>query len=203
MIAHDILNYVISYKTLKLFLHVLVDSEIQDSKFNDTPFSAGGFVEVSPSKRKMPCPKKNLNEDEEESKETEMSTQEDGIFSCPIEGCIKTFQRHYNLESHMSYRKCQLVTERNTLLDKAKILYQQKLSEGASEQPHIAAVMKASVSRRTSLAQGWALKTSKTGKRFNINQKKYMDEKFALGQETGHKADPEQVARDMRRVSRK
>lgn len=139
------------------------------------------------------------NEEKEETEENEMSTQ-DGLFSCPVEGCIRTFQKHFNLESHLSFGKCQLVRERNTLLDKAKILYEEKLSEGASEQPHItpAATSVANVITRTSLAQGWALKTSKSGKRFDVNQKGYLDEKFALGQETGLKADPEQVARDMR-----
>ena len=43
----------------------------------------------------------------------------------------------------------------------------------------------------------WA---SKKSTHFNENQKNYLDEKFKLGQETGYKEDPSQVARDMRRA---
>ena len=34
--------------------------------------------------------------------------------------------------------------------------------------------------------------------RFNENQRSYLDEKFLIGQSTGIKADPSQVARDLR-----
>lgn len=34
--------------------------------------------------------------------------------------------------------------------------------------------------------------------RFNENQRQYLDDKFEIGQESGHKADPEMVSRDMR-----
>ena len=33
---------------------------------------------------------------------------------------------------------------------------------------------------------------------FNENQRQYLDDKFEIGQESGHKADPEIVSRDMR-----
>ena len=41
---------------------------------------------------------------------------------------------------------------------------------------------------------------SKKSAHFNENQKNYFDEKFKLGQETGYKEDPSQVASDMRRA---
>ena len=139
--------------------------------------------------------------DGNEGIENEMSTQ-DGLFSCPAEGCIKTFQKHSNLEYHLSFGKCQLMKERNTLLDRAKMLYHEKLSEGTGKQPHLPQSA-SSVTRTTtskSLEKGWALKASKSGKRFNDNQVTYLNEKFAIGQATGLKAEPEQVARDMRRA---
>jgi len=49
-----------------------------------------------------------------------------------------------------------------------------------------------------SLSQGWALKSPKKSTRFNDAQKRYLEDKFVLGQETGHKLDPARVARDMR-----
>ena len=49
-----------------------------------------------------------------------------------------------------------------------------------------------------SLSEGWALKSLKKSTRFNDAQKRYVEDKFVLGQETGHKLDPASVARDMR-----
>jgi len=46
--------------------------------------------------------------------------------------------------------------------------------------------------------QGWALKGTKKATRFNENQRQYLDNKFQIGQESGHKADPGKVSRDMR-----
>ena len=48
-----------------------------------------------------------------------------------------------------------------------------------------------------SLSECWALKTAKKSTRFNEAQKKYLEGKFNRGQQTGHKQDPERVAKDM------
>ncbi len=50
---------------------------------------------------------------------------------------------------------------------------------------------------RNLLLKGWALKAAKTLKHFNKRQRSYLDLKFAIGQETGHKLDPTSVAREM------
>lgn len=187
----------------------IVDSKIPDSPFQDT-FSSGQFKEAA-TKGKMKDEEEHIaersddDEDDEDDKEeeTEVQIKENDLFTCPFEGCVRTFQRYSNMEHHMSYGKCQLKPERRTLLDKAKLIYRQKLLEGASEQP-LLKTKKISPSvgadKTETIGQGWALKTSKAGKRFNENQKRYLDEKFSLGQDTGIKADPEQVARDMRRA---
>jgi hypothetical protein len=202
---HERVNAFMNKRINSYHCSILVDSKIPDCIFQ-VPFSAGSFVDVTASKEKKTSPDKPLEEssdDEEDESGSEESGKENGLFSCPFEGCIKTFQRHANLEHHMSYGKCQLQPEKRTLLDQAKVIYRQKLLEGASEQPLLSAISNTSQpssDRMNTLSQGWALKTSKTGKRFNNNQRGYLDEKFALGQGTGIKADPEQVARDMRRA---
>ncbi|XP_015767843.1 PREDICTED: uncharacterized protein LOC107346550 [Acropora digitifera] len=48
------------------------------------------------------------------------------------------------------------------------------------------------------LPLGWALKGSKKAARFTNDQRKYLEDKFRIGQETGRKADPEHVAQEMR-----
>jgi len=50
--------------------------------------------------------------------------------------------------------------------------------------------------------QGWALKGTKKATRFNENQRQFLDNRFQIGQESGHKADSEKVSRDMRYATR-
>ena len=90
--------------------------------------------------------------------------------------------------------KCKLRKEKFTLEDKAKLLYVQKLAEGTSLQPQLHSTSTDSQGT-TSLCQGWALRQVKKSGRFNDNQQNYLDEKFLIGQPTGIKYDPSQVAR--------
>ncbi|CAH3181872.1 unnamed protein product, partial [Porites lobata] len=97
--------------------------------------------------------------------------QESPLFYCSVEGCVSTFQRHYNLERHLHYEKCHFLEEKHSLLDKAKMMAGHLLSPG------------------------WALSLTKKSSRFNLTK---LNEKFKIGEQTGHKTDPEDVARDMR-----
>ena len=130
-----------------------------------------------------------------ETVEEEVDT---GVFSCPSEGCIKCYQRYSALEQHMAYGKCELRPERATLLDQAKQMYHVKLIEGISTGATSQGERAAAQERHNLLARGWALKQTKKAGRFNEAQKKYLDEKFSIGQQKGHKLDPLSVARDMR-----
>ena len=49
-----------------------------------------------------------------------------------------------------------------------------------------------------SSCQRLGFENNKKSARFNEAQKKYLEDKFNLGQEKGHNQDPERVARDMR-----
>ena len=124
-----------------------------------------------------------------------------GIFQCPSEGCIKVYQRYSALEKHLSYEKCELLPERATLLDQAKEMYHLKLKEGRSvgATSHDERTVPREVAANTTqLARGWALKQTKKSGCLSETQKKYLNEKFSIGQQTGHKVDPLSVARDMR-----
>ena len=51
--------------------------------------------------------------------------------------------------------------------------------------------------------QGWAqLKGTRKATRFNEDQRQYLDSKFQIGQESGHKADSAKVSRNMRYARR-
>lgn len=171
---------------------------------SDAQFSTGDFVSYPDGQlrqqdhRADAVGKKScIHATQVEREEEEIGEEYNALFSCPVDGCMSTFQRHCNLERHLLYGKCKLVEERFTLLDKAKVLYCEKLQEGTSTQPSLAGPTE-SAAQSNGLTEGWARKVSKKATRLNENQKKYLDDKFRIGQETGHKADPVQVARDLR-----
>ena len=127
--------------------------------------------------------------------------QESGIFSCPEESCIKTFQRSSALQAHLDEGRHKHALEKETLLDKAKRGYATKITGERTQVPRVsfrpAASQKGAV---TPLQMGWALKTAKKKTMFSQEQKKYLTEQFVIGEESGKKADPKQVSQDMRKV---
>ena len=48
--------------------------------------------------------------------------------------------------------------------------------------------------------EGWALKQAKEAYSFNDQQRKYLEAKFKIGQESGMKLNAEAVAKEMRRA---
>ena len=119
------------------------------------------------------------------------------LFTCPNEGCVKVYQKYSSLEKHLSFGKCRMMPERETLLDKAKRTYHTLLQEDAGTAKELGTIL-AETTERPIVTEGWALKNPRKSTRFNDAQKKYLEEKFQLGQQTGHKKSPEQVSRDMR-----
>jgi hypothetical protein len=161
----------------------------------DVKFSAGDFVIVQ-CKETTKDDGGDKTENDEDDDEVDDTTSE--LFPCLSEGCISSFKRHSNLEHHLLYGKCKLRQEKYTLLDQAKLLYSQKVSEGTSTQPLMSSATSIAAASSQTLYQGWALRLTKKTARFNGNQKSYLDEKFDLGVTSGNKADPAQVARDLR-----
>ncbi|KAL9981740.1 hypothetical protein ACROYT_G010483 [Oculina patagonica] len=164
--------------------------------------SKGDFVPCS-KERRVPAERamtKHLDEEEDEDGDEEEEGASRGLLSCPVDGCICTYQKYYNLERHLLFGKCNLVSEKNTLFDQAVLEYAKKIQEGCSFQPTLAVPTTTDHEEcpEAPLEQGWALKVPKKASRFNDNQRQYLDAKFQIGQETGHKSDPEKVSRDMR-----
>lgn len=180
-----------------LFSLVQIGS-VKDPVFPESSFSPGDFQNVSLSDNtRSPVEDNPGNTVQGEQNIAPADNEHAGLFSCPVEGCVSTFQRHCNLERHMHYGKCKFVEERHSLLDKAKILYAEKQQEGSSAQPFIAG-SELSEQSVQALPRGWALRSTKKAARFSAKQKAYLDEKFKIGEQTGLKADPAQVAQDMR-----
>ena len=55
------------------------------------------------------------------------------IFSCPEEGCIKSFVHYSSLEKHCIFGAHIRSLEKITLQDRAKLLYAQRLEEGQTK----------------------------------------------------------------------
>ena len=159
-------------------------------------FSRGDFSDLSGAvDTKKP---KSQEEVEQLSDEEEQDQDSNALFSCPNEGCIKVYQRHSSLEKHLCYGKCEFLPVKESLMDKAKVLYHDKLLCEASTLPSVKSVPYQHPTATEVLPQGWALRSSKKATRFSDNQRRYLDSKFKVGQETGLKLDPEDVSRDMR-----
>jgi len=100
----------------------------------ECPFSPGDFSDVYQRRETSRATEK---ESDVEEQPMEATATDESLFSCTNDGCVKTYQRYSALEKHLSFAKCELVLERESVLDKAKRLYRSKLLEGASAQAAI------------------------------------------------------------------
>ena len=176
------------YNYTELFQYSLVPNRLPQGF--KAELSQGDFISCSKGKSVLSTiPEKTDIEEVEEDAS--------GLLPCPVDGCVCTYQSFRNLERHLLVGKCKMIPEKHTLLDAAKLSYVKKVEEGTSAQPTLAPTT-SEVSPEAPLVQGWALRGAKKTVRFNENQRQYLDDKFEIGQESGHKADPEMVSRDMR-----
>ena len=184
-----------------MFFFYIVQVQLRENIQTSISFSSGGFLNseftAQPTKDDVDDHDDDDGIDGEDGSDDHASSTSSELFSCPYQGCALSFKRHSNLENHLAYGKCKLRKEKFTLKNKAKLLYVQKLAEGTSLQPQLHSTSTDSRGT-TSLCQGWALRQVKKSGRFNDNQRSYLDEKFLIGQTTGIKCDPSQVARDLR-----
>ncbi|XP_035678162.1 uncharacterized protein LOC118416978 [Branchiostoma floridae] len=159
-----------------------------------------------------------LKSDESDESSPASSTEEDSpgasesakqprvkLFCCPEEGCIKSYQRFSSLQKHLDIGPHVRMIERETLMDEAILGYAEKVDAGISSVPQlIHSEDETAVTHEAALAalpMGWALKGAKRMRaRFSEKQRKYLEDKFDIGQATGRKCDPTQVAKDMRRA---
>ena len=134
----------------------------------------------------------------------DVTVDEQKLFFCPENGCVKSYQQLSSLHNHLDCEKHQFALEHETLYDIAMVKYATKLEEGASSAVHSLPLQESTDSTSEnigpSLPMGWALKSAKTYKRLSKKQKDYLLEIFNVGNTTGHKADPAVVSKSMRRA---
>ena len=76
--------------------------------------------------------------------------------------------------------------------------FQTMTLQGKSSKGAAAAVPTESLTSTSHLQMGWALRKKCGSARFSQNVRQYLMQKFHIGQNTGQKEDPAQVAKDMR-----
>ena len=126
------------------YVHDLVPKNFADGWKAEV--SKGGFVRHCRGKREPSGKPEHAEGGEgtgdgvdEEAEEDSEGADASSLLPCPVEGCISTYQRYHNLERHLLFGKCKLVSEKYTLLDTAKLAYAEKVQEGFTTQPTLAA----------------------------------------------------------------
>lgn len=138
--------------------------------------------------------------DVDECGEVSDENTETKLFACPNEGCVRVYKHHGSMINHVTYGKCEIQVERETLLDKAKVMYSKKLwCRGFS------LLDKANSPGEVPLPdfhkkeeEGWALRSARKAKPFSEKQRNFLEEKFMIGENTGRKLDSATVARQMK-----
>ena len=138
----------------------------------------------------------------ERDSDEENSEKRSGLFHCPEEGCVKSFQQYSSLEKHLDCDKHKYALEHETLYDKAMIRYAAKLEHGAGVVPEtVDEDIIVLEDEGLALPMGWALKSATvTRENLTVAQKTYLTEVFQEGERTGRKADPANISKAMRRA---
>ncbi|KAK3733835.1 hypothetical protein QZH41_007142 [Actinostola sp. cb2023] len=143
----------------------------------------------------------SLKPSEEDKVCTESSEEEDEgegmLFTCPEEGCIKAYNTFTSLQNHLGTGKHKRVPEQETLYDKAKKVYAHKLTEGRSRVPDVQCRSQGRSEDLMVLPMVWALKSIKKKTRFIPKQIDFITEQFQMGEQSGRKADPQEVSKAM------
>ena len=132
---------------------------------------------------------------------------EDKLYECPEPSCNEEFQSRSDLDLHMNMFGHQEIPRqpgKECLYDKLRrdwVSHFQTLTMQGKGLTGASAAVKESLSSTPRLLKGWALHKKCRGARFPEKVRRYLIHKFNIGQGTGRKEDPAQVAKDMRTAS--
>lgn len=122
------------------------------------------------------------------------------LYACPEEGCTKSYQRFSALQKHLDCGKHVRALESETMLDKAIRGYAARLEGQFTSVPQFGdnTTSTNAPARQSRLQMGWALKVAQTSRaRFSDKQRQFLTNKFLIGETSGQKVSPQQVARSM------
>lgn len=181
------------------------DEDVLPSLTSSTNKPTAGFVPIKPKRERRPTSSKsseNVETDDSEddsSVAAQLPSSEGSLFSCPEEGCVKTYRRYSSLQKHLDCAEHERALEFETLYDRAILGYASKLEHADSDIPRLQENFNTEVNACPPPSKGWALKSSNSKrKRFSDKQKNYLLAKFQLGERTGRKCNPTVVSKEMR-----
>ena len=143
------------------------------------------------------------DDDHGESVRHDPDKPKDALFSCPEEGCTKSYQRYSSLLNHIECGLHKRSLECETLYYRAIMGYPSRLEQGATaiSELGLGKEVRITAPSAPSLPMGLALKCSRAkSARFSTKQKEYLSAKFQMGERTGLKVDPASVAIAMRKA---
>jgi hypothetical protein len=137
-------------------------------------------------------------------KVTEVSCEK--TYECPDPSCSEEFAKHSELELHLNVYGHRTVSHpvKESLYEYLKMDWVHRFETLSLQEERPSSVCVAENADKTThpqLSMGWALHTISSSKRFFTKVREYLTTKFNIGQETGRKEDPAQVAKDMRAAS--
>ena len=122
-------------------------------------------------------------------------------FSCPEDGCTKTYQSYGNLQKHLDAGKHLVRLERESTYDTIKKKWADTCADisGSYLRKETGPSSEVAVDHPVcKIPQGWALKTSKRAIRFTEKVKTHLKRIFLEGEETGKKASAADVCSRIR-----
>lgn len=162
--------------------------------------SKSGFVTVKPRKSAKSS-SSSKKEDQQENENVEEHPPDQLLFTCPEEGCVKSYQRYSGLQKHLDCGNHRRTLENETLYDLAILGYATRLESCEASAPQIkSSQLSRPSSGSLAKAMGWALKSTSGRKRFSEKQKEYLKAIFDIGQKSGRKANPINVEKEMRQA---
>lgn len=123
--------------------------------------------------------------------------EEQNIFTCTHEGCVKTFCRAEELDQHLLVGDCHLKLEKERSNDFVIQKYAEILQRENPEHYTLSCISKERTGDNI-LEKGWGLKEGRKCARFSKKQKSYLENKFNIGLKSGRKEDPVSVSEEMR-----
>ena len=126
------------------------------------------------------------------------ATEKKELFECNVPGCTEVFASVEAFEKHLDVGKHVLTGSVYDQIRKDWAAKFQSMDDKQDVDRSVVPPLPLNKSNPTKLEMGWALKQPSACARFSENVKEYLTAKFILGEKTGLKADPSQVAKDMR-----
>lgn len=118
-------------------------------------------------------------------------------FPCPEINCTKEFTTFRGLQRHLDVGRHKLKVQEESLPDHVKPRWADACTAVISK--NISVPLTSGTASESVKSMGWASKASQKVVQFTEKVKEYLLEAFYQGENTGHKADPSDVAGHMRK----